>query len=131
MSPSPEEIAAAAHQQATAAGTAIAPQAEEQPAVQEAVTVTHKEPILASGAAGPIVRKLVDLLAVCGHATNTIITGDNPGGVLDNSVMSDVRAFRTQYDITEDPGLEIAGDFIGPYTWQALYEHAQQAVGLS
>jgi peptidoglycan hydrolase-like protein with peptidoglycan-binding domain len=132
MAPTPDEIAAAAHKAATmtpspdqpAAGNAAADDTPGRP------DLTHKQPIVTSGAAGPLVRELVDLLAVAGHATNTIIDGENPGGVFDNSVLSDVRAFQAAHQVQEDPEMEIAGDFVGPNTWQALYDVAQQKLGL-
>jgi hypothetical protein len=123
--PTPDQIAAAAAraQQFPPAAAAEEPQVE-QP------TITHHEPILASGSAGPLVRKLVDLLAVNGHATNTIVNGENPGQVLDQSVMADVRAFAKEKDVAEDPAAGIEGDYIGPNTWQALYDSAANALEL-
>ncbi len=127
---SPEEIAQAAAK-ATSGLDQLPPQADEAPAAAQATPeITHKEPILASGAAGPVVKRLVDLLAVCGHDSNTIIAGENPGNVFDNTVMSDVKAFRAAQNIQEDPSLDIAGDFVGPATWQALYDTTEKELGL-
>ena len=135
MPPSPAEIAAAAAAAPVNQGTALEPgeQAIEQAteeAAQSEPTITHNNPILASGSAGPIVRELVQLLAVVGHATNTIISGENPGAVLDNSVMGDVKSFMKEHEIVESPNLDISGDFVGPYTWQALYDEAAKLLHL-
>ncbi len=127
MAPTADEIAAAAAraQQFPAAAPPVQEETVEQP------TISHHEPLLASGSAGAIVQKLVDLLAVNGHATNTITLGENPGRILDQSVMGDVRAFAKEHDVAEDPALGIEGDFIGPNTWQALYDAAAHALELA
>jgi hypothetical protein len=126
MAPTADEIAAAAAraQQFPPAAPAVQEETVEEP------TITHHEPLLASGSAGAIVQKLVDLLAVNGHATNTITLGENPGRILDQSVMADVRAFVKEHEVTE-PDLGIEGDFIGPNTWQALYDAAAHALELA
>lgn len=97
--------------------------------------VTHDEPQLTSGIAdascGGAVSRLVSLLADLGYATNAVINGASPAGVLDTSVMADVAAFRNDYAVNNDPA-EFAGrevpaarlvdEHIGPYIWQAIYE---------
>lgn len=103
-----------------------APAAETAP--PQAPKITHNEPLLCSGSAGPVVRRLVNLLAAAGHASNTIILGENPGGVLDQSVMADVRAFCKEQGVVESSNLEISGDFVGPATWQAIYDAAERAL---
>jgi hypothetical protein len=139
MPPSTDEIAAAAaaavqephpavtDEQSAAGGEQEAAQ-EHKPAAEDAIT--HHEPILAGGSAGAVVRRLVDLLTVAGHHTNSIVTGENPGVVLDNTVMADVEAFAKEHGVTEDPGLGISGKFVGPATWQALFDEAAKVLNL-
>lgn len=109
--------------------------AHDQPADDERGPVTHGDPILTFGAAGPAVEKLARLLAHAGeaYATNTIVNGTNPHNILDNTVMADVRRFRADYDVSEPKDLYqsrdvaadlIDGTWVGPYTWQKLYELA-------
>jgi hypothetical protein len=71
-------------------------------------------PTLEAGATGEDVTKLVNLLAVLGHASNTVINGGPP--TLDASVELDVEAAKKQLAIAE------AG--VGPATWAALYAAA-------
>jgi hypothetical protein len=84
---------------------------------------------LAYGATGDCVTRLVDLLAVLGHANNTVIKGGPP--VLDDSVLADVRAAQASLNVTEPELLESAaitvgvkGELIGDATWHALYTAA-------
>jgi hypothetical protein len=95
--------------------------------------VDHGEPILTYGASGAAVERLAKLLAYAGYGHNTIVQGTNPDLVLDNSVMSDVKRFRADQDLTEPSDLfagrdvaasAIEGEWVGPYTWQRLYEIA-------
>lgn len=84
--------------------------------------ITHSEPLLSHGAAGPQVGRLVELLAACGHANNTVVSGDNPDRVFDNSVGEDVRRFCAEHGL-EDTGI------VGPEIWQALIDTAKAKVG--
>jgi peptidoglycan hydrolase-like protein with peptidoglycan-binding domain len=82
------------------------------------------KPHLASGSAGPAVVQLADALHRLGYETS-ISRGENPYGVLDQSVMAAVRQFRSDEDAQEDASA-FAGDqaqadaHIGPHTWAAL-----------
>lgn len=100
--------------------------------------VTHNEPILTGGVSGPAVERLVRLLAAAGYATNTIVRGENPHAILDNSVMSDVRRFWADHDVHEPKdlfeGRDVAasdeeGKWVGPHTWQALIDIARALAG--
>lgn len=97
-----------------------------------AVPITHNEPLLTFGSAGPDVRRLVTLLAAVGgqYATNAVIRGESPADVFDNSVMADVRRFQTDFAVAEDveswqghpvPAHEVAPNVVGPHTWHALH----------
>lgn len=137
LPPTAADIAAAAGTRAAeVVNTAAEPEpaaAQDAPAAETQTPepdLTQGEPILASGAAGPLVRRLADLLAACGYSSNSIITGDNPAGVLDTTVMKDVRAFVAEHKIVESASLEIEGLFVGPETWQALYKTAAEKLGL-
>jgi peptidoglycan hydrolase-like protein with peptidoglycan-binding domain len=120
------------------AATATAAEAE-QPAetAVERPAVTHAQPILASGADGEPVKQLVKLLEVCGFTNNSIAKGENADGILDNSVMADVRAFCEKHGIAEDPEIfngenvsprDLIGNWVGPHTWQALYDEASKII---
>ncbi len=138
LPPTAADIAAAAGTRAAEVASAAGPAQVETPVQDtppaEAPTpepdLTQGEPILASGAAGPLVRRLADLLAACGYSSNSIITGDNPAGVLDTTVMKDVRAFVAEHKIVESAALEIEGLFVGPETWKTLYKAAAEKLGL-
>jgi len=107
--------------------------AVEPPPAVELPPVTHHEPILTCGASGEPVERLCRLLAAAGYATNTVVKGENPHAVLDNSVMSDVQRFWDEHGVAEppelfqgrdtDPRLE-EGHWVGPHTWQALKDLA-------
>jgi hypothetical protein len=135
--PSPEEIAAAAATAFPPAPPEPEPAETAEPAVDGETpaetaapsSITHDEPLLASGSAGAVVQRLAALLAVCGHADNTIGRGENPGGVLDQSVMADVRAFAQEHGVVEKLE-DITGEIVGPATWQKLYDEAQRTLGL-
>jgi hypothetical protein len=109
---------------------------QETPPPVERPAVTHKQPILTGGADGQAVQDLVKLLEVCGHATNTIAKGENPDGILDASVMADVRAFCEEHGVQEDrtlynervPVADLLGKWVGPNTWQALYDEASRII---
>ena len=93
------------------------------------------EPILAYGAEGEPVTKLVNVLAVLGHATNSVLHGGPPR--LDETVLVDVRAAQAALGISEpDPlvlGVQgaaaattivVLGELVGATTLKALYEAA-------
>jgi hypothetical protein len=112
--------------------------AGEEPAKQELPPVTHNEPILTGGVSGAAVERLCRLLAAAGYANNSIVRGENPHAILDNSVMADVRRFWDDHDIAEPKdlfeGRDVAaadeeGKWIGPHTWQALIDNAKQLAG--
>lgn len=133
LPPTPADIAAAAEAHAAELESTISEPQVQEPAPEtpaQTPDLTQGEPILVSGSSGPFVRRLVELLAACGHATNSIIAAENPAGVLDNTVMKDVSAFITEHNIVESPGLEIDGLFVGPEAWKALYKTAAEKLGL-
>lgn len=93
------------------------------------------EAILAYGAEGEPVTKLVNVLAVLGHSTNSVIHG-GPAR-LDETVLVDVRTAQAELGISEpDPltvilspeegsaSVEIVGELVGARTLKALYEAA-------
>jgi hypothetical protein len=96
--------------------------------------VNHNEPILATGATGEHVVRLVKLLAHAGYANNTIVRGENGHNILDTSVMGDVRRFWGDHPDAVEPDTlyagreaavsELQGSWVGPHTWQKLYELA-------
>jgi peptidoglycan hydrolase-like protein with peptidoglycan-binding domain len=119
--------------------TTPAPTAEQQPAesAAERPAVTHSQPILAGGAAGEPVQQLVRLLEVCGFSNNSIAKGENADGILDSTVMADVRAFCDKHGVAEDPEIfngenvaprDLIGHWVGPHTWQALYDEASRII---
>lgn len=82
---------------------------------------------LAYGASGEKVTQLVNLLAVLGHDTNTVIHGAEP--VLDASVLADVSAARQQLGVpytqpVTDVGAGVLGALIDAPLWEALYAAA-------
>lgn len=97
--------------------------------------VSHHEPILTGGATGDAVERLVKLLAAVGYATNTLVKGENAGRVLDNTIMADVQRFWRDHEDAGEPerlvsgqdvaSSQIIGNWIGPHTWQKLYELAR------
>lgn len=108
-----------------------------EPPVQELPPVTHDKPILTTGASGANVEELCRLLAACGYATNSIVRGLNPHLILDDSVMADVRRFCADHGVSEPADLfagtavpreQVEGSWIGPHTWQALYDAAAKAI---
>lgn len=110
-------------EQVDAQAAAIA--AGEAPAKQENLDPgPPTEPILAVGASGETVQKLVNLLAVLGYTSNDVIKGGTPR--LDESVLVDVRAAQQALDVVEPPveAPIIEGELVGPSTWAALYEAA-------
>ncbi len=129
-------------QPAQAADTAVAQQpvgalAAEEPPKSDLPPVTHNEPILTGGVSGAAVERLVRLLAANGYASNSVVKGENPHAILDNSVMADVHRFRAEKDVHEPPELfegrdvpaaDEEGKWVGPHTWQALKDGAEQLV---
>jgi hypothetical protein len=94
--------------------------------------VTHNQPTLTYGAAGPAVLELVVLLQKAGYASNSIAQGTNTVGYFDETVMADARAFAQDHGVAEDPagfqGRE-GGDaqrnvqhHVGPVIWQTLID---------
>lgn len=88
------------------------------------------ETTLAYGAQGDCVTKLVDLLAVLGFATNTVIKGGPP--ILDESVLVDLRAAKAELSISElevimpsEIPLCVKGELVATATWNALYAAAE------
>jgi hypothetical protein len=81
------------------------------------------QPTLAYGAQGAAVVKLVNLLDVLGHNTNSVIKGGP--SKLDDSVLVDVRAFQDAADLVEPEVIDgVTGELVGTVTWGALYEAA-------
>lgn len=94
------------------------------------------ETTLAIGAEGECVKRLVDLLALLGHATNDFLSGKSD--VLDESVIADLAAAEAELDFHELPGDEllepaeipvgVKGRLITATTWDALYAAAASKV---
>lgn len=96
-------------------------------------TVTHNHPILTSGSTHPVVHELGRKLADLGFA-NSVSRGENPFGVVDQSIATAVDSFRNRYGVQEDPsgfgganaaGRQLAAAHIGPWTIEAIL-HAHQ-----
>jgi len=95
----------------------------------EAPPASAAETTLAYGAEGACLKKLVDLLALLGHATNDVIKGTSSR--LDESVLVDLRAARAELGIaapalltpTEIP-VGVKGEFVDTATWDTLYQAA-------
>lgn len=77
-------------------------------------------PILGPGSDGPAVAELARLLEAAGHETS-ISRGENPHGIVDDTVIAAVRRFRATVEVDE---VEVPGSnpdtVIGPATWAAL-----------
>lgn len=125
---------------------AHANRAEIDQAAHEAALVTQEalpdaeavEKVLAYGAEGDGVSKLVDLLAYLGHATNNVIKGGEP--VLDASVLADVDAALEELNAKEAAHVRVleAGDvppegvegvFVGHQALDVLYAAAEAKKG--
>lgn len=106
-------------------------------AAEHAANVTAATPAapatyttLAYGAEGEEVTKLVDLLAVLGYDTNTVIKGGP--ATLDETVLADVKAAQASLQVTEpqlavpmpDIPIGVKGQLVGQATWNALYAAA-------
>lgn len=98
--------------------------------------VTHSHPIVTFGSAGEPVRHLARLLAELGYRDNTITRGLNAAGVLDDSVMTCVRAFCADTGARNDlaeyrgqsvPAEDLVRNHVGPHIWQALEDAAARA----
>lgn len=109
---------------------AAAAAAEEPVKTEQLAASPAPSTVLAYGAEGEDVAKLVNLLAVLGYNQNSVIKS---GGTakLDESVLVDVRAAQQQLGVEEPASLEaadipvgVAGELIGEATWHALYEAA-------
>jgi hypothetical protein len=105
---------------AAAAATA-APAADPEPETPAPV-VQAEPPTLAIGAQGDHVTDLTNILNLLGYATNSVITEGK--SILDETVMSDVRAFKAAFGVIEPEIDEVKGELIGPVTWDALYSAA-------
>lgn len=88
------------------------------------------ETTLAYGASGECVTQLVDLLAVLGYDTNSVIKGGTP--VLDETVLVDVRKAQQNLQAKEpevtlpvDIPVGVKGELVGSATWNALYTAAE------
>lgn len=98
-------------------------------------TVTHTHPILTSGSADPVVHDLGRKLGQLGYP-NSVSRGENPFGVVDQTVLNAVETFRQQYGVQEDPspfggktdhGRRLAAAHIGPWTTEAILRAAEHA----
>lgn len=85
-------------------------------------------PILTSGSADPVVHELGRKLAKLGFP-NSVSRGTNPFGAVDNTIVSAVDAFRSAYNVQEDPsgfgghtpaGRASAAAHIGPWTIEGI-----------
>lgn len=92
------------------------------------IVVSHGKPVLTSGSSDSSVQELGRILGELGFP-NSVSDGDNPFGIVDNSVMRAVYAFRDAYGVQEDPsgfggdtpsGRELAAAHIGAWTWEAV-----------
>jgi peptidoglycan hydrolase-like protein with peptidoglycan-binding domain len=83
--------------------------------------LTQNHLMLSSGSAGDEVVELAALLAHLGYGT-TISAGQNPHAIYDSGVSDAVRAFCTDYGVSEDPQVRAARteDTVGPWIWEAL-----------
>lgn len=120
----PQEIDEAA---ATAAGEAAAGH------VDAAAQPQEQEATLAYGAEGECVTKLVNLLALLGHAMNDVVKGGHP--ILDQTVLTDVLHAQEELQVVEpdlilpaEIPVGVKGALVGKATWGALYEAAAAKV---
>lgn len=83
--------------------------------------LTQNHLMVSSGAAGPEVAELADLLAKLGY-TSSISHGQNPTNTYDDTVVGAVRAFCSEWGVEEDPAVRAARtpDTVGPWLWEAL-----------
>jgi hypothetical protein len=97
--------------------------------------VSHSQPLLASGSAGPAVNELCSRLLTLGYETSFAV-GENPFGVVDATVLAAVKQFRGDFGVDEDPspfggetdeGLRTASNHIGPWTWEAIIRASDRA----
>ena len=96
----------------------------------ETPDITPAEITLAYGAEGDALKKLVDLLALLGYATNDVLTGASTR--LDESVLADLRAAQADLALPQgvqtvdapDIGLGVTGELVDSTTWDALYTAA-------
>jgi hypothetical protein len=115
--------------------------AHSQATTQELPPEPPAETALTIGASGANVSKLVDLLALLGYATNTVIKGGPP--VLDESIMVDVRAAIAAHDlptlhaaeglsdVAKQLPLGIEGEVVTQSLWNGLYAVAEQDTATS
>lgn len=101
------------------------------------VVISHSMPILSSGSGGEqstFVRELARRLHILGYQTD-IGTGNNPYGIVTQSVMGAVDQFRNDHNVEEDPGgfggdnakgRDKAASHIGPYTWEAIIRASER-----
>lgn len=103
------------------------------------VLIRHSYPVLASGSGGAAVHELAARLAVLGYQTD-ISQGENPFGVVNDSIMNAVERFRDDHHVQEDP-TPYGGDTpktrtraaltIGPFTWEAILRASERALQAS
>jgi hypothetical protein len=114
--------------------TAIDQAAATAAATIETPIQTPAETTLAYGAEGEDLKKLVDLLALLGYATNDVLTGASSR--LDESVLVDLRAAQTELGAPDgaawipasEIGAGVLGELVDSGTWDALYEAAAAKV---
>lgn len=125
-----------------AVATATAPERKEMPAewptrgydgpqaweASNPPELSHDRGLLTSGEVGEDVIELCSLLATLGIETS-ISRGQNPHAVFDDSVRAGLDAFRSSYNVLEDPQVVAATipAVVGPYTWEALFRAAAKA----
>lgn len=81
-------------------------------------------PILSTGSGHDAVHELGQLLAKAG-CPNSVSRGENPHGVVDDTILTAAAAFRAAHDVPEEtaiPGVPKAerDRWIGPELWKAL-----------
>lgn len=99
------------------------------PNPNQPIVITHRYPILGPGTCDvAAVTKLGELLAALGYETS-LSHGQNPFGVVDESVLAASQQFRNDFGVEEDPTAfggnndhtrQLARNHIGPWTWEAL-----------
>jgi hypothetical protein len=112
---------------------------ELEPGERDRVSAVDPRPglaIIASGSAGEPVRELGQRLADLGY-DNSVVHGDNPFSVADDSVIGAVERFRSDYGVEEAPSEALGGDteegrrrraaHVGPYTQEAIVRASDRA----
>jgi hypothetical protein len=91
--------------------------------------ISHNMPILTSGSAHPCVHELGRKLGDLGF-TNSVYEGENPFGNVDQSVLSAVNSFRTQYGVTVDHRMYSGGGNQTPEMMAATHIDPWTAEGI-